>query len=510
MSLQAAGGIGSLSEVHAKRYEAGMSCCQDGGGFLLIWITLALLLFISQILTVLIGEYRHPSKTVAWIVILFMFPLVGFIMYYFLAREYSRRQKVRSKGIRYVTDIRYLGKKHSASEHPLEAGKLEGWREEPRLFALLSNIPGSIITQLNEVKILTNAQQAYPVILEAMEQATNHIHFQYYTYRHDEAGLQFHEILVRKAKAGVKVRCIFDAIGSMKLDKRYIKQLKEAGAEVYLFLPGWVSFFDKRMNYRNHRKIVVVDGLKGYLGGINIGDEYLGKDPRLGFWRDTHMELCGDAVYSLQQTFLTDWAFASGKPLEDQDLFPEHHCEVLKSVQLIASGPDAYWDAILEMYFGAITTAKKRIYITTPYFIPDESIIMALKTAAISGVDVRIIYPDKADTKIVNLASLSFLEELLQAGVRFYSYQKGFIHAKIMIVDHLLATVGTANLDMRSFFSNFELNAVLYDKESIDRLERDFYQDMKDSIEVKLEIYKRRPLMQKGKEAVARLLSPLF
>lgn len=476
----------------------------------MLWIILALLLFISQILTVLIGEYRHPSKTVAWIVILFMFPLVGFIMYYFLAKEYSQRQKVRSKGIRYVTDIRYLGKKHSTSEHPLEEGKLDGWRDEPRLFAMLSNIPGSIITQLNEIKVLTNAEQAYPVILEAMEQATDHIHFQYYTYRHDQIGLQFHEILLRKAREGVKVRCIFDGIGSMKLDKRYLRELREAGVQVYMFLPGLIAFFDKRMNYRNHRKIVVVDGLKGYLGGINIGDEYLGKHPRLGFWRDTHLELCGDAVYSLQQTFLTDWAFASGGPLTDQTLFPEHSCEVRKSVQLIASGPDAYWDAILEMYFGAITTAKKRIYITTPYFIPDESIIMGLKTAAISGVDVRIIYPDKADTKMVNYASLSFMEELLQAGVRFYSYQKGFIHAKIMIIDQLMATVGTANLDMRSFFSNFELNAVLYDRETIDRLEKDFYQDMKDSMEVKLEIFRKRPRLQKGKETVARLLAPLF
>ncbi|WP_284642223.1 cardiolipin synthase [Paenibacillus silviterrae] len=476
----------------------------------MLWIIIVLLLFISQILTVLIGEFRHPSKTVAWMVILFMFPLIGFLMYYFLAKEYSQRRKVRRKGIRYVTDIRYLGKKHSASEHPLEEGKLGAWRDEPRLFALLSNIPGSLITQLNEVRVLTNAQQAYPVMLEALEQATHHIHFQYYTYRHDRIGLQFHEVLLRKAKEGVKVRCIFDGIGSYKLNHQYIKQLKEAGAEIYMFLPALVAFFDKRMNYRNHRKIIVVDGLKGFLGGINIGDEYLGANPRLGFWRDTHLELRGDAVYSLQQTFLTDWAFVTGHQVADPLLYPEHTCEERKAVQLIASGPDAYWDAILEMFFGAITTAKKRIYITSPYFIPDESIVMALKSAAISGVDVRIIYPDKADSRLVNYASLSFLEELMQAGVRFYSYQKGFIHAKIMIIDHLLATVGTANMDMRSFFSNFELNAVLFDQESIHRLEQDFYQDMKDSFEVKPDIFEKRPKWQKRKEAIARLLSPLF
>lgn len=476
----------------------------------MLWVTVALLLFIFQIFTILIGEFRKPSKAVAWLSILFIFPVIGFIMYYFLAKEYSQRKKVRRRGQRHVMDIRYAGLKHAASDIEIEADRLDHWRHEPRLFALLYNIPSSKITRHNEVQVLTNAQAAYPSMLEAMERAKEHIHFEFYTVRNDAIGRQFKEVLVRKARAGVKVRCIFDGIGSYQLDNGYIQELKQAGCEVYIFLPGLIAFFDKRINYRNHRKIIVVDGAVGFLGGLNVGDEYLGGNPKLGFWRDTHLKLEGDSVFSLQQTFITDWFFVSGERLADSTLFPEHECSARKPVQIISSGPDAHWDAVLEMYFAAITAAKKRIYITTPYFIPDAGITMGLKTAAVSGVDVRIIFPEKADSKLVNYASLSFLEELMQVGVRFYAYQKGFIHSKVLLIDDLLASVGTANMDMRSFYSNFELNAVLFDRETLHRIESDFVQDLKDSREVELEVFDKRSRWQKGKEVVARLLAPLL
>ena len=479
----------------------------------MLWLVLALFLFIFQILTILVGEFRHPSKAMAWMFILFVFPIIGFVMYYFLAKEYTQRKKVKRGRMRNMTDIRYLGKKHRpASDYDpgFDEERLNGWRHEPRLFSLLGNIPGSLITRSNEVTVLTNAEAAYPSMLEAMEQAKSHIHFEFYTIRNDGIGKKFHELLIRKAREGVQVRCIFDGIGSYQLDNRFIDELKKAGAEVYIFLPAVFAFFDKRANYRNHRKILVIDGTTGFLGGINIGDEYLGGNPQLGFWRDTHMRLDGDAVYSLQHTFLNDWLFVSGQRLADSELFPEHDGSGSKPVQIISSGPDANWDAILEMYFGAIAAANKRVFITTPYFIPDPSIMMALKTAAISGVDVRIIYPQKPDSRVVNYASLSFLEELMQAGVRFYAYQKGFIHAKVIVIDELLASVGTANMDMRSFFNNFELNAVLFDKETIHRLENDFLQDLKECSEMKLEEFEKRSRWQKGKEVIARLLSPLF
>ncbi|MCM3267541.1 cardiolipin synthase [Paenibacillus elgii] len=476
----------------------------------MLWLVIALTLFIIQILTILVGEFRRPAKAMAWLFVLFLIPVIGFVMYYFLAKEYTQRKKVKRKGLRLVNDIRHLGKKQRSADFQPEEDRLNGWRHEPRLFSLLNNIPGALITMHNEVRVLTDATAAYPAMLAAMEQAKGHIHFEFYTIRNDGIGRQFHELLIRKAQEGVKVRCIFDGIGSYQLDSRFVQELKQAGCEVYFFLPAVIAFFDKRMNYRNHRKIVVIDGIRGFLGGINIGDEYLGANPKLGYWRDTHLELEGDAVYSLQYTFLTDWMFVTGKRLADSEFFPEHDCPGRKPVQIISSGPDEHWDAVLEMFFASITAAKRRIYITTPYFIPDPSITMGLKTAAISGVDVRIIFPQKADSRIVNYASLSYLEELMQAGVRFYAYQKGFIHAKVILIDNLLASVGTANMDMRSFYNNFELNAVMFDKETIHRLETDFILDLKESREVKLEAFEKRSRWQKGKEVIARLLSPLF
>lgn len=475
----------------------------------MIWLVVALLLFIFQIITILFHEFRYPSKTVAWLVILFVFPIIGFVMYYFLAKEYRQRKIVRRRGLRYIPDPRHESRRYAASAG-LDESAMDGLWKEPRLYALLNNIPSASFTKQNEVRVLTDAEMAYPAMLEAMERARETIHFEFYTIRHDETGKKFQQVLIRKAAEGVKVRCIFDGVGSYKLENRFVSELQQAGVEVCIFLPPLIAFFDKRMNYRNHRKIVVVDGIRGYIGGLNIGDEYLGGDPKLGFWRDTHLELVGDAVYSLQYTFIQDWLFVSGEHLTDAALFPEHHNTGNKRVQMISSGPDAHWDAILEMYFGAITTAKKRIFIATPYFVPDPSISMGLKTAAISGVDVRIIYPARPDSKLVNYASLSYFEELMQAGVRFYSYQKGFIHSKVLIMDDILASVGTANMDMRSFFSNFELNAVLYDKETIQRLEADFLQDLKNSKELKLETFQQRSRLQKGKEVAARLLSPLF
>jgi cardiolipin synthase len=475
---------------------------------LMLWIVIVLLLFIFQTATILIGEYKRPAKTVAWLLVLFILPIIGFIMYYFLAKEYSQRKIVRRKGRRKMAEIKHQW----MDREGVYAGREEFYQlfEEPRLCGLLHNIPGSPITPNNRVEVLANADFTYAAMLKAIEKANIHIHFEFYTIRHDEIGVIFQEALICKAKEGVKVRVIYDGIGSYTLSKAYIDKFREAGVQIYPFLRPLIAFFDKRMNYRNHRKIIVIDGLVGFVGGINIGDEYLGADPKLGFWRDTHLKLYGDSVYYLQQTFMTDWLFVSGERLADDSLFPEHHEPKASLIQVISSGPDAHWDAIQEMFFAGIVAAKKRIYMTTPYFIPDASITMAIKTAVISGVDVRIILPYKADSRIVQYATRSYLLELMQAGVQFYLYRKGFMHAKVMIIDHLMATVGTANVDMRSFFSNFELNAVMFNQDVIDRLEADFLLDLKECDELKLIEFEKRSRIEKGKEVIARLLSPLF
>ncbi|MGG1553565.1 cardiolipin synthase [Paenibacillus ferrarius] len=463
------------------------------------WLASLLLLFILQAAAILLSEYKRPAKSVAWLSILYIFPIIGFVVYYFMAREYVRRKRV------------YRDHREERLPSVREEGA-ESWPAsmDERLCEWLRRIPGAPLTVRNRVTVLTNAATTYDALLEDLELAQRHIHFEFYTIRDDETGRRFQDVLIRKAREGVQVRVIYDGMGSYQLPKAYVDKLKAAGCEVYPFLKPLIAFFEKRLNYRNHRKIVVVDGKVGFVGGINIGDEYLGGDPKLGFWRDTHLKLEGEAVADLQRTFLTDWAFVSGRKLRDKDLFPKPDVEEEAHVQIISSGPDRYWDTIQEMFFSGMIAARRRIYVATPYFIPDPSITMALKTAASSGADVRVILPYKGDSRIVQYASQSYMQELLQAGVRFYLYRKGFIHAKVILFDDFMATAGTANMDMRSFFSNFELNAVLFSESAIQRLEQDFNMDLQECEEVELAAFLQRPKSVKCKEAIARLLSPLF
>ncbi|WP_166246321.1 cardiolipin synthase [Paenibacillus turpanensis] len=477
----------------------------------MIWLIVLLLLFIVQIATVLISEFRRPSKTVAWLTIIFMFPIFGFVMYYFLAAEYRQRRKVRRRGFRGLKEIGKLLRKRASTVQELNEFTNSAMRQERRLFGLLYNMPEAPITARNRTKVFTDAGPLYEDMLQAIEAAKHHIHFEFYIFRSDRIGRRFQEALIRKAEEGVEVRVIYDGVGSYKTKAEFWRRLEQAGIELQAFLPPVIALLDKRINYRNHRKILVVDGLVGFVGGVNIGDEYLGADPKLGYWRDRHLRLEGDSVYMLQQTFLTDWKFTGGSiPGALDSYMPEHCCTHSESVQIVVSGPDEHEDAIMEMVFAAITSAKERVWVVTPYFIPDASVLMALKTAALSGADVRIIIPGVGDSPLALFASLSYVEELLEAGARVYRYQKGFNHAKAFVVDHMVASTGTANLDMRSFFSNFEVNAVLFDVEAIAQLAAAIEQDLEDSREIVLSEFKRRGRLQRLKESGARLLSPLL
>lgn len=486
-----------------------MICSVGKRGIGVVWIVVILAIFIFQMITILLSEFRRPDKAVAWLMVLVIFPAIGFIMYYFMAKEYTRRRRVKRKTRKMMKEIRrdLLHKLKRKSNGDRERDEIE---EDVRLYGLLGNLPGSPMTWCNETEVYSSGKETYEAILQAMEQATDHIHLEYYIIRDDGIGKRFQEMMIRKAKEGVEVRLLYDGIGGIELKDSYIAELNKAGVETGCFLPAFIALIDKRINYRNHRKIVVVDGKAGFLGGINIGDEYLGKNPRLGYWRDTHLKITGDAVYYLQNTFLQDWYFVKSKLLHDPRYFPEHECQGKDQVQIVSSGPDAHWDTIQEVYFSAMASAKQHIYIETPYFIPDPGINLALKTAAVSGVDVRIILPETPDSRVVFWASLSYVEELMQAGVRFYLYTKGFMHSKVLIADNKLASVGTANMDLRSFFDNFEINANFFDRRIINSLKKDFLQDVKDSKELLLSEFERRSRWQKTKEKVARTLSPLF
>ncbi|GGH12725.1 cardiolipin synthase [Paenibacillus segetis] len=476
----------------------------------MVWLFIILLGFIFQIATILILEFRNPTKAMAWMFILFLFPIIGFILYYFIAQDYKKRRKLRRRGTRTFQEIKSKLWKQSRIVTSLDEMTNPDFTSQGRLFGLLTHISESPITGCNETQILSHGEKAYAAMFAAMETAKDHIHLEFYIFRHDGMGTRFKEILIRKVNEGVKVRMICDGLGSYKLKKSFIKELQEAGVEFYLFLPPLIATLDRRVNYRNHRKILVVDGKVGFVGGLNVGDEYLGLSSKLGYWRDTHLQMKGDAVYFLQNTFLADWRLASGQKVDSQGLYPQHQCTSREQTQILTSGPDQHWDAVQELIFGAINAAKRRIWITSPYFIPDPSIRAALKVAAVSGVEVTIIIPYHSDSRLVHLASLSYVEELLQAGVKFYQYTKGFIHAKVMIVDELMASVGTANLDMRSFFYNFEMIAVLFDATPIMELVKDFQNDLAESRQIKLREFSRRPRRQKSSELLARLLSPLL
>ncbi|MED4970825.1 cardiolipin synthase, partial [Parageobacillus toebii] len=319
-------------------------------------------------------------------------------------------------------------------------------------------------------------------------------------------------ILIEKAKKGVHVRFLYDAVGSWKLSKTYIQELRDAGVEMIPFSPVRLPFLSNTINFRNHRKIIVIDGTIGFVGGLNIGDEYLGKDKYFGFWRDTHLWIRGEAVRTLQLIFLQDWYYMTGKTLLTPEyLSPELvHYDGQGGVQLIAGGPDQKWEVIKHLYFAMITSAQRSIWIASPYFVPDEDILTALKIAALSGLDVRILAPKRPDKKIVFYASRSYFPELLEAGVKIYEYSKGFLHSKIMIVDGELASIGTANMDMRSFHLNFEVNAFLYHTDSTKKLVADFLEDLKEASPIDYETFQQRPLSIRVVESVSRLLSPLL
>jgi cardiolipin synthase len=464
---------------------------------------LALLLIIVQTAAVLINEYRRPQKAVAWLVLLYVFPLVGFVAYGFVAKEYSRFHPASRKVNRALAPLKERIARRCMRRMALEPVGPPG---NDYLYAMLQNQNFLPITAGNQTTVYTEGKEAFEAMFESLSLAKHHIHIEFYIIRDDGLGEKFQRLLIRKSREGVKVRLLYDGIGSHRLRKTYLKELQDAGVETGCFAPPLSAFLNKRINYRNHRKIVVVDGQVGFIGGLNIGDEYLGKNAKTGYWRDTHFKIQGDAALWIQYTFAKDWFCVKRRLLTDPVYYPVQPAQGNELIQIIKSDPD---ETILELIFTFVASAKKRIYIETPYFVPDSGVLLALKTAAMRGVDVRIVIPAVPDTKLVYWASLSYVQEMLDAGVRVYRYQKGFIHAKVILCDDV-ACAGSANLDMRSFTGQYEINAMFFDDQVVNRLHADFFCDLNECEEIKPEEFGARPASLKAKETFARLLSALF
>ena len=480
---------------------------QRAGGYL-GYASILIGISVTFIGFVIFLENRHPSQTLTWLVVLGSFPLVGFVFYILFGRNYRKEKMFREKQI--LDKQAFL--RIEGDPDPANIEKMEQMADHQRkLFYLAHKLGNSPISFATQTQVLTNGEETFAAILAALKEATHHIHLEYYIVRHDKIGQEMKEILIEKAKEGVKVRFLYDDVGSWQLSNKYITELQQAGVEIVSFGPVRVPFLSSKVNFRNHRKIIVIDGSVGFIGGLNIGDEYLGRDASFGFWRDTHMLMKGEAVRSLQLIFLQDWYYMTNKNILTADyLSPDLEENIHGGVQLIAGGPDTEWSVIKNIFFSMITSAEKSVWIASPYFIPDEDIFSALKIAALSGIDVKLLVPKRPDKKIVFHASRSYFPELLEAGVKIFEYEKGFMHSKIVIVDGELASIGTANMDMRSFHLNFEVNVFLYRTRSTQKLVSEYINDLTYSIEIEKETFKKRHIGYRIIESTSRLLSPLL
>jgi len=474
-------------------------------------LVFTLILNIALGISIIFLERKNATSIWAWMMVLLFIPILGFILYLIFGMPiYNRRIFTWDTKSRLGVKKAVKAQLHALQERNFSFKNKEIAKYEDLIYLNLKN-DDAIFTQDNEIEVFTDGHRKFDRLIEDLEEARDHIHLQYYIVRADGLGERIAKVLIKKAKEGVDVRVLFDDLGSRRLNNRFIKRLRKAGIQVEAFFPSkLIPNLNLKINYRNHRKLGIIDGKIGYIGGFNVGDEYLGKDPKFGYWRDTHLRIKGSAVQNMQTRFILDWNQAS----RDDILYDERYYATDPSgdagVQIVSSGPDRDWEQIKNAYIKMIMSAKEYIYIQTPYFIPDESLKDALQIAVLSGIDVKIMIPNKPDHPFVYWATLSSSGDLLNAGADIYIYQNGFLHAKTIVVDGKIASVGTANIDVRSFRLNFEVNAFLYNEEITKKLVHAFHEDIKLSTQMTKQLYNKRSLGIRFKEAISRLISPVL
>lgn len=472
-----------------------------------------IIFFVNILLSIVIifRERRQTAQTWAWLLVLLFIPVVGFVLYFFFGRGISKEKifdlRTQAKiGLNVELEEQKQALQRNLYPHPPTAQV-----EVKQLVYLLTIYGQSLYTTTNEMTLYKDGRKKFDALLKDIEGATDHIHMQYYIYRSDTLGGEVRDALIRAAKRGVKVRVLLDAWGSTQVSLKFFDELRVHGGQVAFFFPLFVPYLNPRINYRNHRKILVIDGKIGYTGGFNVGNEYLGEVEKFGYWRDNHLRILGPAVYSLQNRFLMDWNSQHAIEIKyEAALFPMIETNGTIAAQVVTSGPDSEHEEIKITYLKMINLAKKEILIQTPYYIPDESIHNALKLALLSGVSVHLQIPNKPDHPLVYWATYSFAAELLAYGAVVETYEKGFMHAKTMIVDSGVVSIGSANIDVRSFRLDFEVNTVVYDAKVAEEARQAFFADSKDSEDLTLEKYRNRRLLIKVKEGLARLVSPLL
>lgn len=482
------------------------------------WILILLEAIYSVIVVLvclrIIYDTRSTSKTAAYMLLTIFVPALGMIVYFVLGTNYRKNiiysKKIirNSKLLNKIRDEIYL-----ESEKTWDAAEPEVQRHK-KLARLLLNDSMSPLSGGNEVKVLMNGEEKFPEVIRQLKAAKHHIHIEYYIFEDDVIGNQLKDVLIAKAREGVEVRFIYDDYGSRSIRKKLVPELIEAGVQAFPFYQIYFMLLANRINYRDHRKIIVIDGCVGFVGGINVSDRYI-NDPALNndfYWRDTHLMIKGPGVYYLQYLFICDWNFCSDSELKPiEKYFCSTRSERSDSiVQIAASGPDSATPIIMFSLIQAIGMAEEEILITTPYFIPGESLLDALNTAAMSGVKVKLLVPGKSDSAFIDSAARSYYGEILARGVEVYQYKKGFVHSKTMVLDGSLSIIGTANMDHRSYELNFEVNAMVYDKALASQMRKAFYDDLKDAVKINPKTWAKRPLHKQLPERITRLLSPLL
>ena len=468
-----------------------------------VWWILNLLyaLTILGVVAVVVSENRNPVKSLAWVTVLLVVPLVGLVLYLVFGRNIQNkriisrrnRRKLRRLTARHLTDVR-----HGRPPESLQAR-----------INLASALCGSNYYEGNHAEVFDNGTDKFNALLADIAAAQHYINLQYYIIVDDNIGSRVLSALEERARAGVKVRIIYDHVGSFKLSRRALRRLKEAGAEAYPFFKVVFPPFGTRINWRNHRKIVVIDGEIGYIGGMNVADRYLTGGKLFSTWRDLHLRIKGPSVGALQQSFAVDWNFM-GQPLLEDVAGGEPVTDNPVGMQLVTGGPTTQWLNMTLLFQQAISSAQKCVYIQTPYFLPSEGLLHALQGAALSKVDVRVMLPMRSDSDMLRWASNSYIQECLRAGIKIYLYEKGMLHSKAIIVDDEFVTIGSTNFDFRSFEHNFEANMLLYSKDFNARIKELFLRDQRDCHRMTSAEWRRRPWRVKAIESVMRLFSPIL
>lgn len=466
---------------------------------LVVYITLLLVLVYTIIIDY---DDKNPVKTICWILVVIFLPLLGVSAYYIVGRNVSKK---RSK-FRLWREEFNRRQQFVSPNGDIESVHTAHYKE---LKSLILNLEQSPVFGGNKVSVYPGGKSKFCSLFEDIECAESHIHIFYYAIGDDHIGNELKEKIINKVKQGVKVRLLYDGLGCNKTNRKYFKQMIDAGVEVRTFLPLSFPRFLRSVNYRNHKKIVIIDGRIAYTGGINVKDVYIDGLP-WGRWNDIHFKVEGSGASGLQSVFLADWYYASGEYLSSPEYYPDVEVCGEVPIQIVNAEPLGMHSNIMEAMFTAISRAKKYVYIETPYFIPTECLLQAIQTVAMSGIDVRVVMPEKSDNDFVQYASNSYVEKLLRNKVRVYQYLNGFTHSKLMVIDDELVIAGSANMDIRSLELLFETNLFIYDKEVSQTVKSIYQTDMDNSKELNLNDWLHRSRSVKFREACFRLFSPVY